>query len=91
MFVAITSPKKETFIYRWRNQLGVKFVMDVGGTFDVVAGKVKRAPVWMQGCGLEWLYRVMQEPGRMRKRYLTTNSQFAWLLMRAKFRQMVGG
>jgi len=91
LFVAITSPKKENFINRWRDQLGVNFVMGVGGTFDVVAGKVKRAPVWMQNYGLEWLYRVMQEPGRMWKRYLTTNSQFAWLLMKAKFRQMAGG
>ena len=90
LFVAITSPKKENFINRWRDRLGVNFVMGVGGTFDVVAGKVKRAPVWMQNYGLEWLYRVMQEPGRMWKRYLTTNSQFAWLLVRAKFRQLAG-
>lgn len=86
LFVAITSPKKENFINRWRDQLGVNFVMGVGGTFDVVAGKVTRAPVWMQNYGLEWLYRVMQEPGRMWKRYLTTNSQFAWLLAKEKLR-----
>lgn len=89
LFVAITSPKKENFINRWRDQLGVKFVMGVGGTFDVVAGKVKRAPVWMQNYGLEWLYRVMQEPGRMWKRYLTTNSQFAWLLAKEKLRLLL--
>lgn len=86
LFVAITSPKKENFINKWRDQLGVDFVMGVGGTFDVVAGKVKRAPLWMQQAGLEWLYRVVQEPGRMWKRYLTTNSQFAWLLIKEKFR-----
>lgn len=85
LFVAITSPKKENFINRWRDQLGVTFVMGVGGTFDVVAGKVKRAPLWMQKWGLEWFYRVLQEPGRMWKRYLVTNSQFAWLLLKAKF------
>lgn len=84
LFVAITSPKKETFIDRWREQLGASFVMGVGGTFDVVAGEVKRAPVWMQNTGLEWLYRVCQEPGRMWKRYLTTNVQFAWMMTRAK-------
>ena len=88
LFVAITSPKKENFINRWRDQLGVTFVMGVGGTFDVVAGKVKRAPQWMQSYGLEWLYRVIQEPGRMWKRYLTTNSMFAWLLIREKFKQI---
>lgn len=88
LFVAITSPKKENFINRWRDQLGVTFVMGVGGTFDVVAGKVKRAPLWMQKYGLEWLYRVMQEPGRMWKRYLTTNTKFAWLLLAEKFKQL---
>lgn len=91
LFVAITSPKKENFINRWRDQLGVTFVMGVGGTFDVVAGKVNRAPLWMQQYGLEWLYRVMQEPGRMWKRYLTTNSQFAWLLLKEKAKQLFGG
>lgn len=91
LFVAITSPKKENFINRWRDQLGVTFVMGVGGTFDVVAGNVKRAPLWMQKYGLEWLYRVIQEPGRMWKRYLTTNSKFAWLLIKAKYLQLTGG
>ena len=80
LFVAITSPKKENFINKWQDKLGVDFVMGVGGTFDVVAGKVKRAPLWMQNYGLEWLYRVIQEPKRMWKRYLVTNSKFAWLI-----------
>jgi N-acetylglucosaminyldiphosphoundecaprenol N-acetyl-beta-D-mannosaminyltransferase len=88
LFVAITSPKKENFINRWRDQLGVTFVMGVGGTFDVVAGKVKRAPKWMQNWGLEWLYRVIQEPRRMWKRYLTTNSIFGWLLLKEKLTQL---
>lgn len=86
LFVAITSPKKENFIYRWKEQLGVDFVMGVGGTFDVVAGKVKRAPLWMQQTGLEWLYRVIQEPGRMWKRYLVTNSKFVLMLLREKIK-----
>ena len=85
LFVAITSPKKENFINKWQDKLGVDFVMGVGGTFDVVAGKVKRAPQWMQKAGLEWLYRVLQEPGRMWKRYLITNSKFAYLLIKNKF------
>jgi N-acetylglucosaminyldiphosphoundecaprenol N-acetyl-beta-D-mannosaminyltransferase len=88
LFVAITSPKKERFINDWGNDLGVDFVMGVGGTFDVVAGKVRRAPAWMQRCGLEWFFRTLQEPRRMWKRYLLTNSMFllmlgkAWLLPR---------
>ena len=85
LFVAISSPKKEIFINKWKQDLGVDFVMGVGGTFDVVAGKVKRAPVWMQNCGLEWLFRVIQEPRRMWKRYLVTNSIFLGMLLRAKF------
>jgi len=84
LFVAITSPKKENFINKWQDRLGVDFVMGVGGTFDVVAGKVKRAPLWMQNSGLEWLYRLLQEPRRMWKRYVSTNSRFALLLLRAK-------
>lgn len=84
LFVAITSPKKEQFIDRWKDHLGVKFAMGVGGTIDIVAGKTRRAPLWMQKSGLEWLYRVMQEPGRMWKRYFNTNLAFAGLLLRAK-------
>ena len=90
LFVAITSPKKENFINRWKDQLGVDFVMGVGGTFDVVAGKVQRAPEWMQKSGLEWLYRVIQEPERMWKRYLITNSTFIWLLIKARVKRLLG-
>lgn len=86
LFVAITSPKKENFINKWRDQLGVNFVMGVGGTFDVVAGKVNRAPKWMQKYGLEWLYRVIQEPRRMWKRYLVTNTQFIYITLKEKFK-----
>lgn len=82
LFVAITSPKKENFINQWGERLGVDFVMGVGGSFDVLAGKVSRAPVWMQRSGLEWFYRVLQEPGRMWRRYLKTN--FAFLIMMLK-------
>ena len=85
LFVAITSPKKENFINKWQDKLGVDFVMGVGGTFDVVAGKVKRAPLWMQNSGLEWLYRIIQEPRRMWKRYLITNTKFAWLILKERF------
>lgn len=84
LFVAITSPKKEIFINRWKRQLGVDFVMGVGGTFDVVAGKIKRAPRWMQRMGLEWFFRMMQEPGRMFWRYTSTNVRFAWMLLKEK-------
>jgi len=80
LFVGITSPKKEEFIDRYREKLGVKFVMGVGGTFDIMAGKTKRAPMWMQRSGLEWLFRIIQEPGRMWKRYLITNTKYALIM-----------
>ena len=86
LFVAITSPKKENFLYQNREVLQpVNFIMGVGGSFDVAAGFVKRAPHWMQTTGLEWLYRVYQEPGRMFKRYLVGNTKFIKLLLRYKF------
>ena len=86
LFVAITSPKKENFMYNHRHILQhVYFTMGVGGTFDVVAGITKRAPVWMQRIGMEWFYRLMQEPRRMWKRYLVGNTSFIWLVLKAKF------
>lgn len=81
LFVAISSPKKENFLYNYRNILSkVNFTMGVGGSFDVVAGKVKRAPLWMQKTGLEWFYRFAQEPKRMWRRYLVGNSEFIKLV-----------
>ena len=60
--------------------------MGVGGTFDIVSGKVKRAPTWMQKNGFEWIYRIIQEPKRMWKRYLITNSIYLYLLLKKKLK-----
>ena len=85
LFVAITSPKKENFLYKYKSELAsVNFIMGVGGSFDVIAGKTKRAPVWMQDIGLEWFYRFLQEPKRMWKRYLVGNSKFILLVLKEK-------
>lgn len=87
LFVAITSPKKEIFLNTYKNQLqNVNFIMGVGGSFDVISGKVKRAPIWMQNFGMEWLYRVIQEPKRMWKRYLIGNTKFILLVVKEFFR-----
>src|SRR5690606_33929060 len=68
LFVAISSPTKENFLYENKALLeNVNFIMGVGGSFDVVSGKVERAPLWMQKVGLEWFYRFAQEPKRMWK------------------------
>lgn len=88
LFVAISSPTKENFLYENKELLRkVNFVMGVGGSFDVVSGKVKRAPLWMQNSGLEWFYRFIQEPKRMWKRYLVGNSKFIGLVLNEKFKK----
>jgi N-acetylglucosaminyldiphosphoundecaprenol N-acetyl-beta-D-mannosaminyltransferase len=85
LFVAITSPKKELFLKKYEKQLNVPFVMGVGGAFDIVAGIIKRAPLWMQRSGIEWLFRLLQEPRRMWKRYLVTNSLFVYYVLKDKY------
>lgn len=82
LFVAISSPKKELFLNKYVKYMEVPFVMGVGGSFDVVAGKVSRAPLLMQKWGLEWLHRLLQEPGRMWKRYTYTNTIFLIMVLR---------
>ncbi len=76
LFVAMGSPKKELFMDRHVRMMNVPFTMGVGGSFDVVAGLVRRSPRWMQRMGLEWFYRMMQEPGRLWRRYLFGNLHF---------------
>ena len=86
LFVAISSPKKEIFLNKYKQQLSnVNFIMGVGGSFDVIAGKIKRAPKWMQNLGLEWFYRFCQEPRRMWRRYLIGNIKFILLVIKEYF------
>jgi len=80
LFIGLPTPRKERFLHRYRDELGVSFIMGVGGSFDVLAGHVARAPRAMQTAGLEWLYRVYQEPKRMWWRYVSTNAVYAGLL-----------
>lgn len=87
LFVAISSPKKEQFLGRYQARMKVPFAMGVGGTFDVAAGKVKRAPKWMQSCGLEWFYRFLQEPRRMFRRYFIEDMAFIGLFAREFIRR----
>lgn len=82
LFLAIPSPRKELFLGGYGSVLGVPFRMGVGGSFDVYAGVTKRAPRWMQRAGLEWFYRLLQEPRRMLKRYLVGNTAFVLLTLK---------
>jgi len=88
LFVAMSSPKKEIFLNTYKDLIKTPFIMGVGGSFDVVSGLVKRAPRWMQKTGLEWFYRVIQEPKRMWKRYLFGNSEFIYLVLKEKTKQI---
>jgi N-acetylglucosaminyldiphosphoundecaprenol N-acetyl-beta-D-mannosaminyltransferase len=81
LFVGLSSPLKERFNRKYAREVGVPFVMGVGGSLDVIAGHVRRAPVWMQRAGLEWAFRLAQEPRRMWRRYVRTNSSFAALVL----------
>lgn len=82
LFVGITSPKKENFLRRWQSFMDVPICHGVGGSFDVMAGKVRRAPEIWQKWGIEWLYRVLQEPRRLWRRYLVTNLKFICLVLK---------
>jgi N-acetylglucosaminyldiphosphoundecaprenol N-acetyl-beta-D-mannosaminyltransferase len=82
LFVGIPSPRKEFWLSACLDDLGVPFAMGVGGSFDVMAGRYRRAPRWACAYGLEWLWRVWQEPRRMWKRYLFGNARFCALVAR---------
>ncbi len=82
LFLGITSPKKEIFLSRHGESLGVPVLHGVGGSFDVLAGVTRRAPERWQRLGLEWAYRLLQEPRRLWRRYLRTNTAFVALVMR---------
>ena len=86
MFVGISSPKKEYWINRNLSKLNIPFVMGVGGSFDWVAGLTKRAPEWVEKCGCAWVYRLIQDPKRMWKRYLIGNPTFVKLVFQEKFK-----
>lgn len=82
LFVALPSPRKEYWLAANLERLSTRFAMGVGGSFDVLAGRTRRAPLWMQRLGLEWVYRFAQEPRRMWRRYLGGNARFTLLVLR---------
>lgn len=86
VFVGITSPKKEYLVDYFQKNGSIPVYMGVGGSFDVISGTLKRAPLWMQKCNLEWLFRVSQEPKRLFKRYFVGNGKFIIDIIREKSR-----
>ena len=89
LFIAFGTPKKELWVKQYLSAMGVPVVHGVGGSFDVLAGLIPRAPLWMQRNGLEWFFRLLQEPRRMWRRYLVTNVMFvlffSWDWLRLRF------
>ena len=91
LFVAMSSPLKEKFISKNLNKMNVPVSIGVGGTFDIIAGKCDLAPEWISKIGLEWFYRLSQEPRRLFKRYLVTNTKFLYMFVKEFFRERKGG
>jgi N-acetylglucosaminyldiphosphoundecaprenol N-acetyl-beta-D-mannosaminyltransferase len=80
LWVGLSTPKQERWMYQHREKLNVPVMIGVGAAFDMNSGKLRRAPVWMQDYGLEWLFRLVVEPQRLWKRYLVTIPKTAWFV-----------
>lgn len=90
LFVAMSTPLKERFISKNLEKMNVPVSIGVGGGVDVAAGYRKLAPRWLSKIGLEWLYRLVQEPARLWKRYVVTNSVFIGLVLKEFFLKVFG-
>lgn len=80
--VGLGSPKGEKWLWKIRDRIAVPVLISTGASFDFIAGKVKRAPLWMQKAGLEWLFRLIQEPRRLWKRYFFGNTVFIFYVFK---------
>ena len=89
LFIAMGSPKQEYLMAELRERLSIPVMIGVGGSFDVISGDKKDAPSWVRGTGLEWIYRIYQDPLNFNylKRYLITNTWFIWQILKQKIRQ----
>jgi N-acetylglucosaminyldiphosphoundecaprenol N-acetyl-beta-D-mannosaminyltransferase len=86
LYLAMGTPQKEYMLYDLRDTLKCRFAIGVGGAFNIIAGKQKRAPQWIQDIGMEWFYRLCQEPRRLWKRYLGTIAIFFLLFIKEVFK-----
>jgi len=87
LFVAFGAPYQEKWIDYWYDQINTKVLLGVGGLFDFYSGRITRSPRWMREIGLEWLYRLYQEPGRMWRRYIIGNPLFLIRVLKWKSRE----
>lgn len=85
LIVALPTPRQDLFLSRAQASLEIPFLMGVGGSFDVLAGRLRRAPAWLQRAGCEWLFRLIQEPKRLFRRYVISNSRLTVLWLSAWF------
>jgi N-acetylglucosaminyldiphosphoundecaprenol N-acetyl-beta-D-mannosaminyltransferase len=89
LFVALGAPKQEKWIWAYGPASGAKIAMAVGGSFSFVTGDLKRAPRLMQKYGFEWLWRLLNEPRRLWRRYLIEDTPFIWIVLKAWLRRRV--
>lgn len=82
VWVGLSTPKQEKWMDQFRPRLQAAALIGVGAAFDIHAGRISQAPKWMQRTGTEWLYRLLKEPRRLWKRYLSNNPRFAWKIWR---------
>jgi exopolysaccharide biosynthesis WecB/TagA/CpsF family protein len=86
LLVAMGAPQQELWLARNRDRLNARILMGVGGLFDFYSGRIERAPVWIREVGLEWVWRLLQEPGRMWRRYVIGNPLFLYRVWQQKKR-----
>src|SRR5689334_14599129 len=84
LWVGLSTPKQERFMAQYQGKLAAKIMLGVGAAFDMHSGRTKQAPTWMQRAGLEWLFRLLQEPRRLFKRYAVNNPTFVWRVLQQK-------
>jgi N-acetylglucosaminyldiphosphoundecaprenol N-acetyl-beta-D-mannosaminyltransferase len=82
LWVGLSAPKQEKWIYKNIERLNIKMAFGIGAAFNFYANIVKRAPLWMQKSGLEWLYRIFAEPKRLFKKYMVNNTRFIILVFK---------
>ncbi len=78
VWVGLSTPKQETWMYDHRDKLSAPAMLGIGAAFDLNTGRLKQAPAWMRENGLEWLFRLLAEPGRLWRRYILSGSVFVW-------------